>query len=122
MKYVTKTLTFAITLPNTEVSAADYIYLYSNGGSGDVNTAAPVSPKLFGRLSGSNFIFSFALTVTKPGDYKFAYTVFDAIGNAGSSSAVYEEDLTAMVPATPSTLKFVNYDSTKKLLTLKTGG
>lgn len=119
MKYIPKTLKFSITIPNTEAGATDYVQIFSNGGSGDTVTTVQ-SPKLKGVLSGTNYVFTYKMIVSQPAVWKFKYTLYDAIGNAGTSSAEATQDLTDMAPAKPASLKLAGYDADLKVLTWRT--
>jgi hypothetical protein len=118
MRYIPQTIKFTVTVPKTEGLATDYIYLYDNGGSGDIDDDNPISPKVQPVSDGTDWVFTYRLLVDTPGMWKFKYTIFDSIGNAGSSSADHTVDLTGLVPMQAATLKYISYNTTTKVLSL----
>jgi hypothetical protein len=89
MKYIPKTVRITVTIPNTEVGATDYIYIFSNNGEGDVDLVTPFSPKIRGLANATNFVYVCSFQVSQPGLWKFKYTVYDAAGNAGTTSGEF---------------------------------
>ena len=108
MNYITKTITLTVTIPNTEVGATDYIQIFSNNGSGSVNMVTPLSSKILGvaSLTEAKRIYTYSFRITAPALWKFKFSVYDAAGNAGTTSGEYSTDETDLVPAKASSLVY----------------
>jgi len=120
MQYITKTITLTVTIPNTEAIATDYIQIFSNNGSGSVNLATPMSGKVASlNIAGAvDRTYTYSFRITAPALWKFKYTVYDAAGNAGTTSGEFSTDQTTLVPAKAPSLVYVSYSGTTKMLVL----
>lgn len=122
MQYIAKTIKLTVTIPNTEVGPTDYIKIFSNNGSGEVDMVTPLSSKVLGvaSLNEAKRIFIYSFRITAPALWKFKFRVYDAAGNGGTTSGEFSTDQTTLVPAKAPSLSYVSYNGTTKILVLAT--
>lgn len=114
MQFISKIVKIQITIPDTDIAATDYIYLFSNNGSGEVSFDTPLSPKLRGMKYGTDYIFTHYHTITSPALWKYKYRAYDTYGNQGTiagqaSSVEISQDLTTLVPQKSTQPKYTSY-------------
>lgn len=121
MQFIKKVLNLKYYIPITEIDASDFLLLYWDNTTGtiidtSIEKAYKKETDYITAYITDYYLYEFKVTISTPGEYKFAYKISDEIGNVSTLSAEETVDI-CLYPVARRKLTNPDYDAVNKTLT-----